>query len=39
MFYNHWWFKKDSSGPHGGVWYPDLRKNEQYLDIDLLVKF
>ena len=28
-----------SSGPHGGVWYPDLRKDEQYIDIDLMVKF
>jgi len=25
--------------PHGGVWYPDLRRDEQYIDIDLLVKF
>jgi Putative beta-barrel porin-2, OmpL-like. bbp2 len=29
----------NSSGPHGGVWYPDLRRDEQYVDIDLLVKF
>jgi hypothetical protein len=29
----------NSSGPHGGVWYPDLRKDEQYIDIDLMVKF
>ncbi len=28
-----------SSSPHGGVWYPDLRRDEQYVDIDLLVKF
>jgi TolA-binding protein len=28
-----------SSGPHGGIWYPDLRKDEQYVDIDLMVKF
>ena len=28
-----------SSSPHGGVWYPDLRKDEQYVDIDLMVKF
>jgi hypothetical protein len=27
------------SSPHGGVWYPDLRKDEQYVDIDLMVKF
>jgi hypothetical protein len=24
---------------HGGVWFPDLRKDEQYVDIDLMVKF
>jgi hypothetical protein len=24
---------------HGGVWYPDLRRDEQYVDIDLMVKF
>jgi hypothetical protein len=29
----------NSSGPHGGVWYPDLRRDEQYVDIDLMVKF
>ncbi len=29
----------NSSGPHGGVWYPDLRTGEHYADIDLLVKF
>jgi Putative beta-barrel porin-2, OmpL-like. bbp2 len=28
-----------SSTSHGGVWYPDLRRDEQYVDIDLLVKF
>jgi hypothetical protein len=28
-----------TSSPHGGVWYPDLRKDEQYVDIDLMVKF
>jgi TolA-binding protein len=28
-----------SSSPHGGVWYPDLRRDEQYVDIDLMVKF
>jgi hypothetical protein len=28
-----------SSGVHAGVWYPDLRKDEQYIDIDLMVKF
>ncbi len=28
-----------SSGPHGGIWYPDLRRDEQYVDIDLMVKF
>jgi hypothetical protein len=28
-----------SSGPHGGIWYPDLRKDEQYIDIDIMVKF
>ncbi len=27
------------SAVHGGVWYPDLRKDEQYVDIDLMVKF
>ncbi len=27
------------SGPHGGIWYPDLRRDEQYVDIDLMVKF
>jgi len=29
----------NSSGPHGGVWYPDLRPDEHYADIDLMVKF
>ncbi len=24
---------------HGGVWYPDLEKDEHYVDIDLMVKF
>ena len=24
---------------HGGVWFPDLRRDEQYADIDILVKF
>lgn len=24
---------------HGGVWYPDLEKDEHYIDIDLMVKF
>jgi len=28
-----------SSGPHGGIWYPDLRRDEHYIDIDLMVKF
>jgi hypothetical protein len=28
-----------SSSPHGGIWYPDLRKDEQYIDIDIMVKF
>jgi hypothetical protein len=28
-----------STGSHGGVWFPDLRRDEQYLDVDLLVKF
>jgi len=28
-----------STGSHGGVWYPDLRTDEHYADIDLLVKF
>lgn len=27
------------SANHGGVWYPDLRRDEQYVDIDLLVKW
>jgi hypothetical protein len=32
-------FCNTDSGGHGGVWYPDLRRDEQYIDIDLLVKF
>jgi hypothetical protein len=24
---------------NGGVWYPDLRKNENFIDLDILVKF
>jgi hypothetical protein len=24
---------------NGGVWYPDLRKNETLIDMDILVKF
>jgi hypothetical protein len=24
---------------HGGVWFPDMRRDEQYVDIDLMVKF
>jgi hypothetical protein len=24
---------------NGGVWYPDLRKTENLIDIDILVKF
>jgi hypothetical protein len=28
-----------SSSIHGGVWYPDLRRDEQYVDIDVMVKF
>jgi hypothetical protein len=28
-----------ASGAHGGIWYPDLRKDEHYVDIDLMVKF
>jgi Putative beta-barrel porin-2, OmpL-like. bbp2 len=28
-----------SDAAHGGVWYPDLRTGERYVDIDLLVKF
>ncbi len=27
------------TGSHGGVWYPDLRRDEHYIDIDLMVKF
>jgi hypothetical protein len=27
------------SGPHGGVWFPDLRRDEQYVDIAFMVKF
>jgi hypothetical protein len=23
----------------GGVWYPDLRKNEFFIDLDIMVKF
>jgi hypothetical protein len=23
----------------GGVWYPDLRKTENFIDIDIMVKF
>ena len=26
-------------GPHGGTWFPDLRRDEHFIDIDLLVKF
>jgi hypothetical protein len=29
----------NTSGPHGGIWYPDLRTGEHYADIDLMVKF
>ncbi len=32
-------FCGNSSSVHGGVWYPDMRKDEQYIDIDLMVKF
>jgi len=28
-----------TSANHGGVWYPDLRRDEHYVDIDLMVKF
>lgn len=28
-----------SNTPHGGIWYPDLRNDEQYVDIDFMVKF
>jgi hypothetical protein len=28
-----------SSGGHGGLWTPDLRRNESLIDIDLMVKF
>lgn len=28
-----------SGTPHGGIWYPDLRRDEQYVDIDFMVKF
>jgi hypothetical protein len=28
-----------ANGLHGGLWTPDLRRDEQYVDIDLLVKF
>jgi hypothetical protein len=28
-----------ASGGHGGVWFPDLRRDEQLIDIDLMVKF
>jgi hypothetical protein len=24
---------------NGGVWFPDLRKDESFIDIDILVKF
>jgi hypothetical protein len=24
---------------HGGTWFPDLRRDEHFIDIDLLVKF
>ena len=26
-------------GSDGGTWFPDLRRNENFVDIDLLVKF
>jgi hypothetical protein len=26
-------------GSHGGTWFPDLRRNEQLIDIDLMIKF
>lgn len=29
----------NSGGPHGGIWYPDLRRDEQYVDIAFMVKF
>ncbi len=29
----------NASGAHGGIWYPDLRRDEHYVDIDLMVKF
>jgi hypothetical protein len=28
-----------ANGPNGGLWMPDLRKSENLIDIDLLVKF
>ena len=28
-----------SSGGHGGLWKPDLRKNESLIDIDWMIKF
>lgn len=31
--------KTTSYAGHGGVWFPDLRRDEQYADIDLMVKF
>jgi hypothetical protein len=24
---------------HGGTWFPDLRRDENLIDIDLMVKF
>jgi hypothetical protein len=28
-----------AGSPHGGLWQPDMRKDEQLIDIDLMVKF
>ena len=28
-----------SSGSHGGLWQPDMRRDEQLIDVDLMVKF
>jgi hypothetical protein len=28
-----------ASNGNGGVWFPDLRKDESFIDIDILVKF
>jgi hypothetical protein len=28
-----------ASPSEGGIWYPDLRRDEQLIDVDLMVKF